>query len=265
MIQFLLLIKLTNDILIKPRNKFAFCFVACAPIRSDAKDESEIESQLVFGEPVKIVSLNKNWCFIKSCVDGYQGFVDPKQLQPLSQRECENWQEEYCFLKALEGVVINESEAYRIPRGSFVGKEDFFSIGTRRYQNISVQKSSSLWETSKEYINTPYLWGGKTPWGIDCSGLTQVIYRIYGYNLPRDAYMQANEGLLVQYVDKKPGDLAFFENSSGKLTHVGIVGPKHQIIHAAGFVKIDLLTVEGIWNEKYNRQTHKLAQIRRVL
>jgi len=264
-IQFLILIELNNAILIEPDNKFAFCFVSCVPVRSAAQDESEIISQLVFGEPVKIISLNKNWSFIESCIDGYQGFVDPKQLQPLSKGECEKWQEEYRFLKALEGVIINESETYRIPRGSFVGKEEYFLIGTHRYQNISVRENLSLWETAKQYVNTPYLWGGKTPWGIDCSGLTQVIYRIYGYNLPRDAYMQGNEGVAIEYKEKQSGDLAFFQNSSGKLTHVGIVGSKNQIIHAAGFVKIDILTQEGIWNEKYKRQTHNLAQIRRVL
>ena len=140
--------------MIEANNKFAFCFVACAPVRIAAQDESEIISQMVFGEPLEIISLNKNWSRIKSCVDGYEGFVDPKQLHPLSKDECERWNNEYCFLKPIEGRVIINQEIHRIPRGSFVGKENLFFIGKHQYQNLSAEVNSSVENIGARRLHT---------------------------------------------------------------------------------------------------------------
>lgn len=119
-------------------------------------------------------------------------------------------------------------------------------------------------ELALEYLNTPYLWGGKSPFGIDCSGFTQIVYRFFDINLPRDAYQQVELGMNVENTDKLAGDLAFFTNSKGKVIHVGIILENNQIIHASGQVRIDTLVDSGILNESKKEITHTLFAIKRV-
>jgi cell wall-associated NlpC family hydrolase len=115
-----------------------------------------------------------------------------------------------------------------------------------------------------EYLNAPYLWGGKSIWGIDCSGFVQAIFRLHGYNLPRDAYEQAEIGTDISFEDCQENDLAYFSNASGKIIHVGILGKDRQIIHASGRIRIDELKEQGIWNEEYEKFSHTLVHIKRL-
>jgi cell wall-associated NlpC family hydrolase len=121
-------------------------------------------------------------------------------------------------------------------------------------------------QIAQKFLNAPYIWGGKTPFGIDCSGLIQQIFKICGYKLYRDAWMQFNQGNPVDSIENsRPGDLAFFENDQGKVTHVGIIMEDNRIFHASGFVKIDYLDEKGIYSKELSGYSHNLKGIKRIL
>ncbi len=145
--------------------------------------------------------------------------------------------------------------ATRILNHSFEGKVIFGKL-----------PKSHLIETAIPYLNTPYLWGGKSPFGIDCSGFTQMVYKLNGYKLFRDASQQATQGEALSFIEEsEPGDLAFFDNDEGKITHVGIIMEDNYIIHAHGKVRIDRLDHSGIFNYEMRNHTHRLRVIKRII
>jgi cell wall-associated NlpC family hydrolase len=128
------------------------------------------------------------------------------------------------------------------------------------------QSASNINYITRQFLNVPYLWGGKTPFGIDCSGFSQIVVRCIGINLHRDAYQQAEQGKVVSFLEEvQTGDLAFFDNEEGRITHVGIMLNSHSIIHASGKVRLDNIDSYGILDAENRNYSHKLRIIKRLL
>ncbi|MGV3631056.1 MAG: NlpC/P60 family protein [Bacteroidota bacterium] len=248
--------------------QYAFCKVSISPVRKENSDASEMVSQLLFGEVVEMEEIQENRTRIRTFCDNYEGWADTRHLIPLSTKEVNRW---------LDGIhilpeMIREAETpwgkQMLVRGAFIpqnpGKE--FNIGNHRFTFAQESKSHTytLKEFALTYLNTPYLWGGKSPFGIDCSGFSQTVFRYCEKNIPRDAYQQCDLGIEVLFEDRQEGDLAFFNNDKGKITHVGIVLEDGKIIHASSWVRIDDLRPDGIYKAGTGDKTHNLFVIKRI-
>jgi cell wall-associated NlpC family hydrolase len=139
-------------------------------------------------------------------------------------------------------------------------------IGEDRFEIIGeIGETENIAVAATSFLNTPYLWGGRTHFGIDCSGFTQAVFKLQGINLLRDASQQVDQGYAINLLQEtKLGDLAFFENQEGNIVHVGILLNNEKIIHASGRVKIDFIDEKGIFSEELKRYTHKLKAIKRM-
>lgn len=247
--------------------KDAYCLVSIAPVRMAEDDGSEILTQLLFGELVEVQSLDRPWAKIRTISDGYEGYIDHKHISYLTQKEARRWSEGLSYLKDREVVLNTPWGKQRICRGSFLPEnEATFSIGSTNFSLESAASSNleTILDYAEDYLNTPYLWGGKSPFGIDCSGIVQVIYRCFGWNLPRDCFEQVDHGQEVDFEDLQAGDLAYFKNKTGKVTHVGILDGNGSIIHASGHVRRDRFTPDGIFREDIESLTHPLFVIKRL-
>lgn len=243
-----------------------YCYVSISPVRSEAKDQSEIVTQLLFGETVTVLESAYPWIKIQSYADGYEGWIDAKHIKNLSNKELRRWSDGLGFSTKRERLLQTPWGKQWICRGSFVPElEDAFQIGNDHFAWLEPADGNfdSLWHCAESYINAPYLWGGRSPFGLDCSGYTQAVYRFFGINLPRDAAQQALEGTDVSFEELETGDLAFFHNKLKKITHVGIVDDQGHILHASGHVRKDLLTPNGIVHSESGQLTHDLAVIKR--
>jgi cell wall-associated NlpC family hydrolase len=252
---------------------FGICNLAIIPIRAEASDRSEQVSQLLFGEHFKIIELTAKWAQVELAYDGYIGWIDTKQFQSISSEDYAYLNETASILNAdlIEYIVTPNNQLTPIPLGASLSFLENESINTANYSfdgtKVGGTKSKTeILKTAFMYLNAPYLWGGKTPFGIDCSGFTQMVYKLNGYHLLRDASQQASQGIPLSFIEEsEPGDLAFFDNEEGNIIHVGIMMENNYIIHASGKVRIDRLDHLGIYNADTNRHTHKLRVIKKII
>jgi len=252
---------------------FGICNLANIPLRAEASDRSEIVSQVLFGEHFKVLEQEKQWTRIKLQFDDYEGWIDTKQYQPISELDYNQLSTDAIILNSdlVEYVSAPNNLLMPIPLGSSLSFLNHIEINKENFDfegmKISgIKPKSNLVNTAFMYMNAPYLWGGKTPFGIDCSGFTQMVYKLNGHKLLRDASQQATQGEALSFIEEsEPGDLAFFDNEEGRIIHVGIIMDDNYIIHASGKVRIDRLDHLGIFNSETNRHTHKLRVIKKII
>lgn len=243
-----------------------YCFVSISPVRAENRDQSEIVTQLLFGELVTVQEIAAPWAKISSLADGYEGWIDAKHIKKLTDKEVRRWMEGLDYVKDRERILQTPWGKQWIAKGSFAPAETTsFNIGKDHFEWLEEETTTyeDLWTCAESYLNTPYLWGGKSPFGIDCSGYTQAVYRFFDINLPRDASQQVLDGAEVAFEDIERGDLAFFHNEKGNITHVGILDDEGHILHASGHVRRDLFTKDGIIHNESGSNTHKLSVIKR--
>ncbi|NDW18557.1 hydrolase Nlp/P60 [Dysgonomonas sp. 216] len=261
--------------------KYAINLHPVLPMRGEASETSEMVTQLLFGEYCEVTEQNNSFVKIKNAFDAYEGWVDGKMLTPVSADVYQSFRSMPVFrtcVPVADIFCMSDKSIYRLTAGSLLPNYDVntsnFSIGDKIFQ---IHSSFVTYLPDKEihtegiipislhFLNTPYLWGGKNIFGIDCSGFTQVVYMLNGIHLLRDASQQAGQGRAIDFEDAQSGDLFFFSKpDSDKITHVGIYMGEERIIHASGSVRIDNVNSEGIIHKEKQTKTHNLLAIKRL-
>ena len=224
-----------------------FPLVAC---RKEANERSEMVTQLLYGESYEVIESDGAWMKIKADRDAYESWIDIKLHTPVENDSPDR----YPIPDVFSTIALDNSTNIIVPGGSLSNVK--LAIDTSQ---------DAIINTALGYLNAPYLWGGKSIWGVDCSGFVQVVYQIHGFDLSRDAYQQAELGESVEFNNLiEPGDLAFFAKADEKISHVGICIDSEKIIHASGKVRIDKFDHHGIFNVDTQKYTHELRLIKRI-
>jgi hypothetical protein len=248
--------------------------ISIIPLRKESNRQSEMTSQILFGETFQILEEITEWCFIKTTIDNYEGWINSSSISQLSDVNFDKIAKDKQFVVTnLYEEIINTRDNSKvvIPFGSTLPNFDLnqgsFFINSHEYkiEKYIAETDRDLIVRSKLFLNAPYLWGGRNPFGIDCSAFSQIIFKSIDVIIPRDARDQVKLGTTVNFIgDTKAGDLAFFDDPEGNITHVGIILEQNKIIHSSVKVRIDHIDQQGIYNMELKKYTHKLRIIKRL-
>ncbi len=256
--------------------RYAACQVSIAPMRAHPSDRSEMVSQLLFGETVEVVDVKDGWRQVVCAWDGFSGWVDVRQLYALTRSEYAEYGEHSSISLSLVEGLMAADHFIPLTIGAVLPCYDGLRcrLGEQAYQfsgpvvTPSRAPRTGEWivRTARRYLHAPYLWGGRSPFGIDAAALVQLVYKMAGIRLPREVGQQVYEGVSVDFTEQSHlGDLAFFDDGKGNIGHVGIVLPNCHILHVSGHVRIDKLDHFGIFDVKQRRYTHQLRVVKRLL
>ncbi|OFY65262.1 MAG: hypothetical protein A2V64_05160 [Bacteroidetes bacterium RBG_13_43_22] len=248
------------------------CENVFVPLRSGPSHRSEMLSQVLFGEKYQVLDQSGHWFRIVTLFDNYTGWIDINHIQQTEDKVKGTGHVLNRFLLCYK----NDKTKMILEAGCEIYNPDFdnkkFTIGKNNYttsadfNNSFITTTDSFADLAMKFINSPYIWGGRIPSGIDCSGFTQLVYKILGMAIPRDSWQQSEKGSDVSFIDEAiPGDLVFFDNERGRISHVGMIVSKGLVIHASGRVRIDTIDHQGIYKNETRGYSHHLRTIRRIV
>lgn len=257
--------------------EFGICLLSIVPVRSEPSNKFEMVSQLLFGELFSIIDNYKDWYRIRFEYDKYEGWVEKVQVQKISESEFQKIisSDRNIIRRPIQQIKsIKTNISFSILIGSLIPaiNKNTFVINNEKYSVDGIipkperQNKNLICKYAELFLNAPYLWGGRTPFGIDCSGLTQICYKLAGHEVMRDASQQATQGETLNLLSEATaGDLLFFDNNEGEIIHSGILLPGAKIIHASGKVRIDDIDHHGIYNFETKKYSHKLRLIKKII
>lgn len=248
--------------------QYGICHLSIVPLRVSPSHESEMSSQLLYGEHFKILEERSQWSKIRGAFDQFEAWVDNKQIFKISEDDYFLAEEKSPELTSdlIDHITDTQGLLMPIAMGSVLNFTQQLQHQFDGESRSNTLEKENLIDSALLYLNAPHLSGGKTPFGIDCSGLTHMVYKLNGYQLRRNAAEQAKQGEALSFIEEsEPGDLAFFDDNEGVINHVGIMMKDNYIIHVDGKVRIDRIDHSGIFNAELRKHTHKLRVIKKII